>query len=138
MATYQHIMLATDLEEPNQTALNKALELAKLHGAKLSLLHIIEPLSAYGYPELADLQSPFIEKAKAKMAEIGKQHNIPAEQQHIEFGPLRQVVKKYPEKVGVDLLIVGSHAHHGLERLLGSGANAIVHNAKCDTLVVRY
>ncbi|MBA6354230.1 universal stress protein, partial [Colwellia sp. BRX9-1] len=41
-------------------------------------------------------------------------------------------------KENVDLIITGSHGVHGLQLLLGSTCNAILHGAKCDVLAVRY
>jgi len=43
----------------------------------------------------------------------------------------------YAAAQNVDLIVVGSHGRHGLARLLGSTATRIVHNAKCDVIVVR-
>jgi universal stress protein A len=38
---------------------------------------------------------------------------------------------------GVDLIVVGSHGRHGLQLLLGSTANGVLHLAECDVLAVR-
>jgi len=44
----------------------------------------------------------------------------------------------FAEIAGADLIIIGSHARTGVKRLmLGSTANAVLHGAPCDVLVVR-
>jgi universal stress protein A len=37
----------------------------------------------------------------------------------------------------VDLVVVGSYGRHGLQLLLGSTANGVLHLAACDVLAVR-
>jgi universal stress protein A len=37
----------------------------------------------------------------------------------------------------VDLIVIGSHGREGIQRLLGSTANAVLHGAPCDVLAVR-
>jgi Universal stress protein UspA and related nucleotide-binding proteins len=41
------------------------------------------------------------------------------------------------KKIKADLIIVGTHGHQGLNLLLGSQANAILHAATCDVWVIR-
>lgn len=40
------------------------------------------------------------------------------------------------EALHSDLIVVGTHGHRGIARLLGSTANAVSHNARCDVLTV--
>jgi universal stress protein A len=56
---------------------------------------------------------------------------------YFEIGTVRHEVVKLAEKLKADLIVVGTHSHHGIDALLGSRANAILHNAKCDVLAVR-
>ena len=41
------------------------------------------------------------------------------------------------EALHSDLIVVGTHGHRGIARLLGSTASAVSHNARCDVLTVR-
>jgi universal stress protein A len=38
---------------------------------------------------------------------------------------------------GADLIVIGSHGRHGLQLLLGSTANGVLHLSECDVLAVR-
>ncbi len=137
MSKYTHILLATDLSETSERANAKAAELAKQNGAKLSVIHCIEPIPAYGYPGFADLESPVIDQAKLEMNKLGEVMDIPLDNQRIEFGSVKSEVLKAAEDLGIDLIIIGSHGRHGISRLLGSSAAGIVHGADCDVLTVR-
>lgn len=137
MASYSHILYATDLSESSKEANAKVVELAKANGARLTLVHIIEPIPAYGYPGFADLESPVIDQAKQELAKLGQEINVPEQDQHIEFGSVKTQVLHIADDLKVDLIVIGSHGRHGLSRLLGSSAHAIVHGANCDVLTVR-
>jgi len=135
---YKHILLASDLSNVDSGPEKKAVELAKLNNAKLSVVHTIEPIPAYGYPGLVDLQSPYIEEARSEMEKLGRRSGIATDDQHIEFGSVKIQVMKVAEELGVDLIVIGSHGRHGFGRLLGSGASSIIHHANCDVLTIRH
>ena len=134
---YNHILLAADLTEHGQIAAQKAQELASRIDAKLSIIHIVEPIPAYGYPGLTDIESPRIDEAKKALSELSQTLNVPPENQHTKVGPTKIEILEMAESLSVDLIVVGTHGRHGLSLLLGSTANAILHGAKCDVLAVR-
>jgi universal stress protein A len=55
----------------------------------------------------------------------------------VELGSPKAEITRVAEEQGVDLIVVGSHGRLGLELLLGSTANGVLHAAKCDVLAVR-
>jgi len=134
---YKHILYATDFSETSGNVSQRATELAALHQAKLSLIHTIEPIPAYGYPGLAELESPIIESAKESMRLLGEQLQVDEKSCYIEFGSVKNQVLKLAIRLQVDLIIVGSHGRHGFSALLGSSASGIVHGANCDVLTIR-
>ena len=52
-------------------------------------------------------------------------------------GAIKLGVNDIAQEKHADLIVVGTHTHHGLEVLLGSRANAILHLAKCDVWVIK-
>ncbi len=136
---YKHILLATDLVDDNKAVIDKASELSKVWGAKLSILHVVEPLPSYGYAYIggADIESQLMDEAKTKIANLGSAMGVADADQHIEVGPTKIEVLRVAEENQVDLIVVGSHGRHGLAVLLGSTANAVLHGAECDVLTVR-
>ena len=134
---YKKILLATDLTETSNPVNEVAKQLVAQFQAELTLVHTIEPIPAYGYPGITDLESPMIESAKAELAKLGKAMNVPEARQIVEFGSVKSQVLKVAATRGVNLIVIGSHGRHGLSRLLGSSASGIVHGAECDVLTVR-
>ncbi len=133
---YKHILLATDLAETSHPCAQKARQLANQLNAKLSIMHVVEPIPAYGYPGVTAVESPYIEEAKKAIVKLGKDFDILPKDIHTEIGPTKFEILKIAEEIGADLIIVGSHGRHGLGLLLGSTANAVLHSAKCDVLTV--
>jgi len=139
MPNYQHILLATDLHEDCKKIVQKALTIAENHQATLNLIHVVEPLPAYamGYFGSVNIEKELIDEAEKKLAELSEELPIKPEQQRIEIGSVKVAILKAAEELNIDLIVVGSHGRHGLEKLLGSTAAGVLHGAKCDVLVVR-
>ncbi|MCQ8104192.1 universal stress protein [Methylomonas sp. SURF-2] len=142
MNRYQHILLAVDFSEHGKQVSDKALNVAKLNQAKLSLVHVVENLpitdAAYGpIPFDVDLTQEWLEASKERLAKLGADLGVPEQQQWLEMGSAKMEIVRVAEDNGVDLIVVGSHGRHGLALLLGSTANGVLHHAKCDVLAVR-
>lgn len=137
MSQYTHILFATDLTELSKKIAPKVKKLAELYGAKISLITVLEQASTYGYPGAPDIESSASEQVQNAMAEFGEKIQVPRERQNIKFGSVKGQVLSYANGIDADLIVVGSHGRHGLSRLLGSSANAIVNGAECDVLLLR-
>jgi len=140
MANYQHILLAVDLTEESKPIADKAVALAQQTGAKLSIIHVIEPINfAYGGDipmDLTAIQDQLDEHARQKLITFAEPYLIPSEQQHTVIGLPQNEIHRIAQEQGIDLIVVGSHGRHGLSLLLGSTANGVLHGAKCDVLAV--
>jgi universal stress protein A len=142
MKNYQSIVLGVELiPEKDQLLIEKALELCKEFNAKLSLVHVIERVSsygaAYGVAVGADIEQMLRENAQKEMKKLGSKLNVAESNQIVKLGPASSVILEEAEKVNADLIIVGSHGRHGVQLLLGSTANGVLHSAKCDVLAIR-
>ena len=139
MVKYKHILLATDFSDGMPGVCAKAHELAKQMGAKLSLIHVVEPLPGYGYAFIgsAEIEIQLVEEAKKQVAGLGKEYKIAEKDQYVEIGPTKVEINRIAEENDADLIVVGSHGRHGLGALLGSTANAVIQSAQCDVLTVR-
>ena len=136
---YKHILFATDLTEDTDYLVEKVRGIRGLTGAKLSLVHVVEPLPGYSYAYLGieDIEGQLIEEARQGIEKLATKLNVTKTDQHVEVGPTKTKILKVAEDMGIDLIVCGSHGRHGLSLLLGSTANAILHGAKCDVLTVR-
>lgn len=142
MTLYKHVLVAVDLH-PNsdRDVIERAIEIAKANGASVSLVHAVEHINAYGvaeaYSAVLDVESQLMDEAKKEMTKLGQKFNIPATHQFLELGAPRVVVLNNAKTSKTDLIVVGSHGRHGLQLLLGSTANGVLHHAECDVLAVR-
>ncbi len=142
MADYQHILLAVDFSEDSEVVTRKALDMAHCSKAKLSLIHVVEYTSSMyagdiPLPEDLDLDRRLADQAEKKLAELVSSHHLTNAEQHVEIGVPKHEIVRVAEEIGADLIVVGSHGRHGLQLLLGSTANGVLHQAKCDVLAVR-
>ena len=139
MPKYHHILLATDLHDECKKSAERALSIAEQHGAKLTMVHVVEPLPAYamGYFGSVNIEKELVDEAEKNMEDLAKQLSVAKEDQIIEIGSVKVAILKAAKDVNADLIVVGSHGRHGLESLLGSTASGVLHGAECDVLVVR-
>lgn len=142
MHEYQKILLALELiSDTDKRLFERAKELADREKAELYLLHAVEHLSsygaAYGISAGVDVEEMLLEETKKTMSELGAKLDVSADHQIVKVGPAKFVILEEAQRLGVNLIVVGSHGRHGVRLLLGSTANAILHGAKCDVLAVR-
>ena len=143
MKQYRNVLIALELEpESDMRLLARARGIAEeCPNAKLWLIHSVEHLSSYGaaYGVAAGIDVDAVLKTEAEqlMDKISNELHVPDERCIIIEGPAKHIIVEEAEKVKADLIIVGSHGRHGVQLLLGSTANSILHNANCDVLAVR-
>ncbi|MBT4161216.1 MAG: universal stress protein [Gammaproteobacteria bacterium] len=141
MGEYQHILVGVDLTVESRDVSKRACALRTAFGARLSCVHVIEPLSlAYGGDipmDLSTIQEQIQETAKTHLAEFAESLSISEEDRHLIFGRPETEIHTLANEIGADLVVVGSHGRHGLALLLGSTANGVLHGAPCDVLAVR-
>ena len=144
MDHYRHILVALDLAAETDYIVEAAMR-AKSPDAKVSLIHVVEPL-VLGYgPDAsgsaaavtAKIEADSIANAKQRLADIGRDQDIAEENQHLLQGHPARAIHHVAQEEGVDLIVVGSHGRHGFGLLLGSTANGVLHGATCDVLAVR-
>ncbi|KAF1054696.1 MAG: Universal stress protein A [Stenotrophomonas maltophilia] len=139
---YQHILVAVDLTDECDPVMKRAVALAAAGGAKLSTVHVVEPMAmAFGGDvpmDLSMLQQQQFDQAKQRMHQFTQTYpQVAIAQSHLVYGQPRQEIHRLANEQGCDLIIVGSHGRHGLALLLGSTANDVLHGAPCDVLAVR-
>lgn len=142
MLKYQHILVAVDLSPVTEQVLARAREIADESRALLSMVHVMEhsPI-AYGgefsVPVDLNLEQALEADVRKEMQKLGLKYRIAPEHQYLENGSVKIAVTDLVKSLHADLIVAGTHGHHGLDILLGSRANAILHRAQCDVLIVR-
>jgi universal stress protein A len=140
MSLYKTMLVAVDLSDQAETVLTKAQELAELHGASLDVVSVAEmPVSGLGalagHPVGGEMQ--LREEIHAALDKLVKDSGKPVKKIHALLGHPASSITDLGEKLGIDLLVVGSHGRHGLRALLGSTANAVLHGSEVDVLLIR-
>ncbi len=138
---YKTILHPTDLSETHFHLAEKAAQFAQKMGAKIYLLHVIEPPASLQIAQslgFAEFDMPRKEDAQSVMNVLGDALNIPEEQQFVEIGSVKVHVIETAHKLNCDLVIIGSKEPDHIPGFLGSTAHATLHNAPCDVLTVRH
>lgn len=137
---YKKVLFATDFDEVGIRAAHKAKKIADENGAELMLVHVVEPIPAYAYPGFAgfaEVEVSIREQAEKELGDLAKKLGVDDAHCLLEFGSVKNEVLRLAHEKKIDLIVTGSHGKHGLALLLGSTANAILHGADCDVLIVR-
>ena len=148
MSTYHQILVPVDGSPTSEKALDEAIRLAQLTGARLRLVHVVDELSyvngfqpAVNYlNEIIPLMRVAGEKLLAHDRQKALDKGVDADSVLIVEGPGRifDHVAREARRVKADLIVVGSHGRRGIGRvLLGSDAEQIVRHAPVPVLVVR-
>ncbi|WP_460137317.1 universal stress protein [Pseudomonas sp. S1_E04] len=139
--SYEHILVAVDLTEECDPVIKRARELAKASGARLSLVHIVEPMAmAFGGDapmDFSQLYEQQVKQAEERIKSLTIKYPVIEGNSHVSYGQPRKEIHELAKKQNCDLIVVGSHGRHGLALLLGSTANDVLHGAPCDVLAVR-
>ena len=145
---FKHILLATDGSAIAERAAAFAVDLARIHEAKLTALFVVEPYHAIGIGESnAYGFQAHMAAAQERAAQAHAQITALCETGGavVQVTPLtvedtvayRGIVDAAASE-GVDLVVMGSRGRTGLSRvLLGSVAAKVVAEAPAPVLVVR-
>jgi nucleotide-binding universal stress UspA family protein len=133
------VLFATDFSQLSDAALGQAAALARDSGAKLLIVHVEEPPSAYGGGELYyGVPEPDHHAVQQMLAKIRPEDPAIPVEHHLLMGDPASEIAELAEKEGVDLIVIGTHGRTGLARLLiGSTAEAVVRKAPCAVLTVK-
>ena len=138
------IMVPIDFSPGNQEALSFARAFADQFGAKLTLVHVSEPMGtpdfAASFPLVMEADR-ILAKLLADLNALVKERKIPArliERTLVRQGRSFHEIAEAARVLKVDLIIIATHGYTGLKHaLLGSTAERVVQHAPCPVLVVR-
>lgn len=140
------ILVPLDFSESSVEALRFALPLARATGARLDLLHVLEPVHAALGPRGArrDLPlAPDVPRQRSALARLKRLAAVAA-RRPLRTNPLvregvpSQAIITTAAELRSSLLVLSTRGYTGLQRfLLGSTAEAVVRRAPCPVLTVR-
>jgi nucleotide-binding universal stress UspA family protein len=133
------VLVPTDFSEPSVDAVNTALELVE-NPSDVHVLYVLEELE---HSAPAVLFGDFDEAARKQRAgefldQFLQRYEITGVTEVIRIGNPGLEITEYAKESRSDLIVIPSHGHHGLRRiLLGSVAERVLRHAECPTLVLR-
>ena len=145
MATYQKILVAVDLSSESEMVLKQA-QLIADPDAEIQLVYVQEPMDnvyvgivpqSAAFSGLGDLETQLGEELKQKLLVLGEKFSLPSDNLHILNGSPAHEIHRFARENDTQLIVIGTHGQKGLQLLLGSTANAVLHGAVCDVLSVR-
>ncbi len=145
---YQRILVPVDGSSTSSKGLDEAIKLAKLTGASLRLLHVVDPLTfATGFEVYGAYAADLIPKMREFGAQILQEARTRVQQQNVQVDcmlfdnrpeRLSEIVAEQVSQWPADLIVIGTHGRRGVGRmLLGSDAEQIVRTAPVPVLLVR-
>jgi nucleotide-binding universal stress UspA family protein len=144
MTLPRNILVPIDLGDHTAQVLDYAVALAGKLDAKVHLLHVVSwPLLGAEVPvSLTDAaMNEVIARARQELDHLAAAHagKVPFGSVELETGDARSGITAAAERLGADLIVMGTHGRRGVSRmLLGSVAERIVRTAPCPVLLVRF
>jgi nucleotide-binding universal stress UspA family protein len=139
---YRHILVPVDGSKPAATALREALKLAREHGARISLIHVVEPIRHVVTEGAIDLTPTLRRAGERLLADAAQQAHkagVKARTALVAAGSRRisAVIVAEAAAQGADLIAMGTHGRRGFERLiLGSVAEGVARRATVPLLLL--
>lgn len=140
----KNIIVPVDFSEKSIQALEVAIDIAKKHHSKITLLHCLELPTRY-VTRGGDISQPpealfFIKIAEQKMTDTASQVTKCGVDVNpvIESLPIIESIEKITEKEASDLIIMGSTGASGVkEVLMGSNAQKVVRYSNTSVLIIK-
>lgn len=142
---YRKIMIATDGSESVKKAVDTAVEVARLNGAKLYAVYVVTSGGyTFGHPRDIGWEKAMTEhlsaegkEATAYVETVGKAANVEVESVLLEGSPAQEIVD-FADKNDIGLIVMGTLGRTGIQKfLLGSVAQNVVRHSRKAVLVVR-
>ena len=145
---FKHILLATDGSPASEHAATLAVGFARLHGAELMAVYVMDPYpylsmgesNPYGFQAYMAAAQELAAQAHAQV-EVLCTHGgaeVALEVRAVENISAAVGIVQTAQAEGADLIVMGSHGRSGIARLvLGSVANKVVAESLVPVLITR-
>lgn len=134
----EHIVVPTDFSAPSLKAIAHAKRMAEAFGARITLLHTIEPVVLPDAAALLSLSDDELAtKMRGKLEKLKRDEGLPNAELAVRKGTPFHEICVAAEALGADMLVIATHGYTGLKHVvLGSTAERVVRYAPCPVLVI--
>lgn len=135
----QTLLFACDLSAENRAAFARALRLASEQGARLDVIHVLDPYLPHRV--LRDLEEAVVADMQATLTDIREDYALPEPQvllQTVTGSPYAEIIREAHERE-VDMIILGAHRKRGQPDLVaGTTLARVLRSAPCPVLTVSH
>lgn len=145
MLTMKKILIPIDFSEYSKDALSYAVEFNRSFAAHILLIYVVEPVIypadfSFGQVALPSMELELRERGQTQLDTLIK-NEIPGDMSAsgiVRSGkPFVEIIKTAREEA-VDLIIIATHGHTGIEHILfGSTAEKVIRKSPCPVLSIR-
>jgi manganese transport protein len=136
--TYSTILVPLDHSPGDREAIGNALALARMHGARMVLLHVEEGVTSQIFGSLASTAEvtegvDYLNQVVSSLRELNVAVDVVVRH---GSSPAKEIVEAVGE-IQPDLLVMASHGHRGIKDLVfGTTINDVRHHVKVPMLIV--
>ena len=130
---FTRIVVGAAESDAARTAIDTAVDLARVTGAELHLVLAFDPYLDRIEPETRPGSAHAMEFLESVAASAGDLTT----RVHPAAGDPAEVILGVARDVDADLIVVGNRGMHGARRVLGSVPNTLSHHADCSVLIVQ-
>jgi nucleotide-binding universal stress UspA family protein len=143
--TINKVLVPIDFSDYSKSALRYAVNFAKSFNAEIIVIYVVEPVIyppdfSMGQIAMPSINTEWDDRAKDELQKLAKSEIIGAVKVKtiIKTGkPFVEIIETAKEE-NVDLIIIATHGHSGVEHILfGSTAEKVVRKAPCPVLTLR-
>jgi nucleotide-binding universal stress UspA family protein len=121
------ILVPWDFTEVAKYAADHALNISKITGGNISLLHIVKKEQ-----EVPDVKN----KLQAEAEKLSKEYGVPVEP-FVRPGSIFNAIGKTSEELDAEIITMGTHGIKGMQKIMGSWALKVIVSSKVPFLVVQ-
>jgi nucleotide-binding universal stress UspA family protein len=142
--TFKHILVPTDFSNLAENALRIAIAVCKTHGARITLLHVVDELAYLSPSEVfipsvdrtPDVFATIEDNIKDLAFKMTKQSQVEIEGS-VSTGNPADTICRVAAKDGCDMIVMGAHGASGVrEFFIGSNAFRVIKHSSCPVLTI--
>jgi nucleotide-binding universal stress UspA family protein len=132
----RRILVTTDFSEGTADALAYALSLGRKHGARITLLHVVDDIAADISGDYRDALLHGVQKELDDLVRSGSQ-NSSSIVTKVATGRPSRIILRMLSTEKIDLIVMNIHGKTMLDRaMIGSTAERVVRSANCPVMLI--
>ncbi len=139
---FKNVLVATDLSEQSEDAVQAGMEIASRFGSNLFVAHVLTPVimpdpSGVMAPNLLRAQETAARARLDAIASMAAMKHIAHSEMLLRYGTIVATINEIIEAHGIDLLVLATHGRKGLNKvMLGSVAESLLRETHCPVLMI--